>query len=102
MKRILACALLLAMLLVGCGEEGKLIGKWEREGDTLILNEDFTGDLSGNPITWMYTNDELQITYSEMAEVQVSFAVDFKGKNQLTLTSAGEYGMAAEFTRVEE
>jgi len=103
MKRLLACILLLVFLVAGCSTEDKLIGKWEREGDTLILNEDSTGDLSGYPITWMYTNEELQIMYAEGEEqgMSVAFSVKFDGRDKLTLTSAGEYGMEAEFSRVE-
>ena len=102
MKRMLACVLLVVFLLAGCGEEEKLIGKWEREGDTLILNTDSTGDLSGNPITWMYANDELQVIYTENYEVNAVFKVEFDGRDKLKLTSEGEYGMVAEFTRVED
>ena len=104
MKRILACILLLVYLVAGCSTENKLVGKWEREGDRLILNEDYTGDLSGYPITWMYTNEELQIMYAEGEEkgMSVAFTVKFDGSDKLTLISAGEYGMEAEFSRVEE
>ena len=100
MKRLLAGVLLLLFLLAGCGEREKLIGTWEREGDTLILNEDLTGDLSGTPIRWMYANDELQMIYEE--GMGVSFAVKFSGRDNLTLTTVGAYGMEAEFTRAED
>ncbi|MBQ3055417.1 MAG: hypothetical protein IJC88_04860 [Oscillospiraceae bacterium] len=101
MKRLLACVLLLVFLVSGCASvESKLVGKWEREGDKLILNEDYTGDLSGTSITWMYTNEELQMIYDD--GMNVAFDVEFEGRDRLILTSAGEYGMTAEFSRVED
>ena len=101
MKRILAVVLLAVLLMTGCAStQEKLVGKWEREGDRLTLNEDLSGELTGTPISWLYANDELQMIYSD--GMSVSFTVEFDGADNLTLTTIGDYGMTAEFRRVED
>ena len=90
---IMAC-LFLGMMFTACGSS-KLVGEWDAEGATVILNKDGTGTIGEDGLTlnleWEVKKGELIIAFDILGEkVETVSEYSLRGKKLILTSEDGE------------